>query len=73
MIKVLKGKFFANLEEVKQKIVEALKGIKVEQLKHCFEQWKKSLNRYIVSIGVDGEYFEGDWSLNMWEQMHSFL
>ena len=59
---VLKGKCFANVQEVKQKMAEALKGIKIDKFKTCFEQWKKSLNRCIVS---NGEYFEGDWSLNM--------
>ena len=34
------------MEEVKQKIAEALKGIKISEFKKCFEQWKK------VMIGV---------------------
>ena len=38
--KVLKGKPFAEVEEDKQKIAEALKGIKIE-FKNGFEQWKK--------------------------------
>ena len=62
MKKVLKGKHFANVEEVKQKMTEALKGIKIDKFKNCFEQWKKRLNRCIAS---NGEYFESDWSLNM--------
>ena len=37
MKKVLKGKCFANVEEVKQKMAEALKGIKVNEFKNCFE------------------------------------
>ena len=42
--KVLKGKDFADVEEVKQKLAEALKGIKIAKFKNCFEQWgKKSL------------------------------
>ena len=53
MKKVLKGKHFANMEKVKQKPAETLKGIKI---KNCFEQWKKSLFR---SIASNGEYFEG--------------
>ena len=44
--KFLKGKHFADVEEVKQKMAEALKGIKTKEFKNCFEQWKK------VSIGV---------------------
>ena len=43
-------------------MAETLKGIKIEEFKNCLEQWEKHLNRYIAS---NGEYFEGDWSLNM--------
>ena len=46
MKKVLKGKCFADVEEVKQKTAEALKGIKINKFKNCFEQWEK------VSTGV---------------------
>ena len=45
--KVLKGKCFADVEEVQQKMAEALKGIKVDKFKNCSEQWKKN-----VSVGV---------------------
>ena len=34
--KVLKGKHFADVEEVKQKITEALKGIKISKFKKLF-------------------------------------
>ena len=43
----LKGKHFADVEEVKQKMAEALKGIKIDKFKNSFEQWKKN-----VSISV---------------------
>ena len=56
MNKVLKGKPFANWKEVKQKTAKAVKGIKINTLKNCFEQWKKYLDRCIAS---NGEYFEG--------------
>ena len=56
MKKLLRGKYFANVEEVKPKMAEALKGIKINEFKNCFEQWKKCLNRCIES---HGEYFEG--------------
>ena len=46
MKKVLEGKHFANVEEVKQKTAEALKGIKINKFKNCFEQWKN------ISTGV---------------------
>ena len=39
--KFLKGKRLANVEEVKQKMVEVLKGIKIDKFKNCFQQWKK--------------------------------
>ena len=41
MKKVLKGKHFANMEEVKQKTAEALKGTKINKFKNWFEQWEK--------------------------------
>ena len=34
---VLKGKLFANVEKVKQKMAEALKGINIDEFKNCFE------------------------------------
>ena len=37
---------FCLVEEVKQKTAEAPKGIKFDEFKNCFEQWKH------VSIGV---------------------
>ena len=36
--KVLKGKHFADVEEVKQKMTEALRGTKTDEFKNCFEQ-----------------------------------
>ena len=46
MKKVLKGKCFVDVEEVKQKMAEAPKGINIYEFKNCSEQWEK------VSIGV---------------------
>ena len=57
MKKFLDYKHFADVEEVKQNMAEALNGIKIKEFKNCFEQWKKHLDRCIVS---HGEYFEGD-------------
>ena len=45
MKNVLKRKHFAAVEEVKRKTAETLKGINVDELKHCGEQWDN------VSIG----------------------
>ena len=56
MKKVLKGKHFADREKVKQKTAGALKGIKIQEFKNCFEQWKKSL----TCTESNGEYSEGD-------------
>ena len=39
------------------KMAEALKGIKIDKFKNCLEQWKKHLDKCIVS---NGEYFESD-------------
>ena len=64
MKKVLRGNRFADAEEVKQKVEEALKGIKINEFKNCFEQWEKSLDR-CTSVASKGEYFECDFSLNM--------
>ena len=40
---ILKGKHFADVEDIKQKMTQALKGIKINEFKNCFEQWKKVL------------------------------
>ena len=46
MKKVLKGKRFASVEEVKQKKAETLKGVKIDEFKTVLSSGKK------VSIGV---------------------
>ena len=50
------------LEEVKQKIAEALKDTKIDKFNNRFEQRKKCLDRCSTS---NGEYSEGNSSLNM--------
>ena len=62
MKKVLKGKHFADVEEVKQKMAEARKDGKIDGLKCCFEQRNKALDG---SLASSGGHFEGDPSLNM--------
>ena len=76
MKKVLKGKHIANMEEVKPKKTKnkqkkkqtqktngrITKRQKIEKFKSSFEQWKKHHDKCIAS---NGEYFEGEWSLNM--------
>jgi histone-lysine N-methyltransferase SETMAR len=57
MKKVLKGKSFADVEEVKEKMTEALKGITLKEFQDCFKKWKTRLDWCIAS---NGHYFEGD-------------
>ena len=33
------------------KMAEALQGIKIDELKNCFEQWKKGLDRCMALNG----------------------
>ena len=53
----LKGKCFQNVEEVSEKMTEALKAITLQEFQNCFEQWKK---RWDKCIDSQGQYFEGD-------------
>ena len=46
---VLKGKHFANVEEVKQNVAEALKGIKTNKLKKTFWAVEK-MSQYVYCI-----------------------
>ena len=62
MEKAFEWNLFANVEEMKQNTAEVLKGIKIDEFKNSFEQWKKCLQRHIASNGED---LEGDWSLSI--------
>ena len=53
---ILKEKHFADVKEMKQKITEALKGIKIDKFKNCLNS-RKCLDRCTAS---NGEYFEDD-------------
>jgi len=55
--KTLKGKRFANVEEVKTASQEALNNIKLQQFQRCFTQWEKRFDKCIAS---NGEYLGGD-------------
>jgi hypothetical protein len=57
MKKVLKGKHFADVEEVKKKTTEALKGITLKEFQDCFKKWKTRLDRGIAS---NRQYCDGD-------------
>jgi histone-lysine N-methyltransferase SETMAR len=43
MKKVLKGKSYTDMEEVKKKITETLKGITLQEFQDCFERLSHSL------------------------------
>jgi len=53
----LKGKRFQNVEELREKTMEALKAITFQEFQNCFEEWKKRWDKCIDSQRV---YFEGD-------------
>ena len=52
----LKGTFFQSVEEVKTK-TDLLKKVTLDDLQHCFQQWKTRMQR---CIDREGEYVEGD-------------
>ena len=53
----MKGKRFADVSEVKKKMLEVLNNISMEEFQKCFQQWEKHWHKCIKS---KGEYFEGD-------------
>lgn len=55
----LKGTHFQSVEEVKAKTAHLLNKMSVNELQHCFEQWKTRMQR---CIDREGEYVEGDKS-----------
>lgn len=55
--KPLKGRRFESIEDIKQNSQMALKAIKKNEYKKCFEEWKK---RWHMCVGKDGDYFEGE-------------
>jgi len=57
----MKGKHFADVSKVKQKTLEVLNNISIEEFQKCFQQWDKHWYKCIES---KGEYFEGDYSCN---------
>jgi len=63
----LKGERFQNEEEVREKMTEALKAITLRDFQNCFEQWKR---RWDKCIDSQGEYFEGDYILEMFREIY---
>jgi len=53
----MKGKRFADVSEVKKKMLEVLNNINTEEFQKCFQQ---SEGRWYKCIESKGEYFEGD-------------
>ena len=56
---VLKGTRFKTMEAVKQKTAELLKALTKEDFEHCFDQWKKHMERCVAR---EGEYIKGEHS-----------
>ena len=56
---VLKGTRFESMEAVKQKTADLLKALTKENFQHCFDQWKKRMERCVAR---EGEYIEEEHS-----------
>ncbi|KAG5313520.1 GVQW3 protein, partial [Pseudoatta argentina] len=56
----LKGTRFESMEEVKRKSAELLNALTKEDFQHCFDQWKKRMERCVAR---EGEYIEGEHSI----------
>ena len=56
---VLTGTRFESMEAVKQKTADLLKALTKGDFQHCFDQWKKRMERCVVR---EGEYIEGEHS-----------
>ena len=52
-----KSKRFARIEEIKENSQQELLAIPNSTFQNCFEEWKKSWHKCIIS---EGGYFEGD-------------
>ncbi|GFX41053.1 putative transposase [Trichonephila clavipes] len=53
----LKGHHFGTLENIQTAVTDQLKAIPISEFHQCYEEWKKRLQRCLVS---EGSYFEGD-------------
>lgn len=62
MKNILKGKHFADVEEVEENMAGALQGTTINGFRNCPEQGKKRLDRCTAS---HREYCEGDRSLDI--------
>jgi hypothetical protein len=57
--KVLKGRHFNNIDDIRNNTTAALKAIPQSQFQNCFEEWTRRWHRCIAS---QWEYFEGNHS-----------
>ena len=57
MKSVLNGTHFPSVEEAKAKTAQLLNGLGVEEVYHCFEQWRTRMQR---CVDKEGGYIEGD-------------
>ena len=55
--RTLKGRRFANIDEIKTESLKELNAIPKSEFRKCFEDWKKRWYKCIIS---EGDYFEGD-------------
>ncbi|GFX12656.1 HTH_48 domain-containing protein [Trichonephila clavipes] len=53
----LKEHHFGTLENIQTAVTDQLKAIPISEFHQCCEEWKKRLQRCVVS---EGSYFEGD-------------
>ena len=53
----LKRTYFETVKNTQTAVIDQLKAIPVLEFKHCYEEWKKHLQRCVAS---EGSYFEGD-------------
>ncbi len=51
----LKRTWFESMEEVKQKLAKLLNVLTKEDFQHCFDQWKKWMERYAAREGENTE------------------
>lgn len=53
----MKGRRFANIEEIKRQSLNELNAIPKSEFQKCFEDWKKRWHNCII---YDGDYFQGN-------------
>jgi transposase len=54
---ILKGRYFDDIDDIRNNTTAALKAIPQNQFQNCSEEWTRRWHRCIAS---QGEYFEGD-------------